>query len=261
MALTITHSKTNNVTDWTQADLDAQIALGNFAPGTLLADITLPSDWNANHALSGSIAWGEITGTLSSQTDLQTALNGKQASGNYITALTGDVTASGPGSVSATLATVNANTGSFGSATQVATFTVNGKGLITAAGNTSISIPASALSATSDGVFFGRTNGVGPGAGQELTITSFGEGWLQQADDIAGRSFLGLGSMAIQDASSVSISGGSVDVTSSTVNGVNLTTAGSATQYLDGTGNYSTPAGGSGLTRGQAYMQGFGAVM
>jgi hypothetical protein len=31
-------------------------------------------DWNANHTISGSIAWGEITGTLSSQSDLNTAL-------------------------------------------------------------------------------------------------------------------------------------------------------------------------------------------
>lgn len=30
-------------------------------------------------------AWGAITGTLSNQTDLQTALNGKQASGSYAT--------------------------------------------------------------------------------------------------------------------------------------------------------------------------------
>lgn len=35
---------------------------------------------------------------------LQTQLNGKQATGNYITALTGDVTASGPGSVASTIA-------------------------------------------------------------------------------------------------------------------------------------------------------------
>lgn len=37
-------------------------------------------------------------------TATQTALDGKQAVGNYITALTGDVTASGPGSVAATIA-------------------------------------------------------------------------------------------------------------------------------------------------------------
>ncbi len=42
-----------------------------------------------------------------------------------------------------TLATVNSNTGSFGNASSVSTFTVNGKGLITAAANTSIAIAAS----------------------------------------------------------------------------------------------------------------------
>lgn len=69
--------------------------------------------------------------------------NNKQATGNYITDLTGDVTASGPGSVTAALSTVNSNIGSFGSGAQVAVFTVNGKGLITAASNTSIQIAES----------------------------------------------------------------------------------------------------------------------
>lgn len=78
---------------------------------------------------AASVAWGEITGTLSDQTDLQNALDAKQATGNYITALTGDITASGPGSVAATLATVNSNVGSFTNAS----ITVNAKGLITAA--------------------------------------------------------------------------------------------------------------------------------
>lgn len=36
-----------------------------------------------NSGGGGGSSWGSITGTLSSQTDLQTALNGKQASGSY----------------------------------------------------------------------------------------------------------------------------------------------------------------------------------
>jgi len=52
-------------------------------------------------------------------------------------ALTGDITTSA-GAVATTLATVNGNVGSFGSATAAATFTVNAKGLITAAGSTTI---------------------------------------------------------------------------------------------------------------------------
>jgi hypothetical protein len=55
MAITIKHAKTDTIADWTQTDLDAQIALGNFPPGTLLADIVLPSDWNNDHTISGTV--------------------------------------------------------------------------------------------------------------------------------------------------------------------------------------------------------------
>lgn len=72
---------------------------------------------------------GSVSGYLSS-TDW-TTFNSKQAAGSYITALTGDVAAAGPGSSAATLATVNSNVGSF----SAANITVNAKGLITAASN------------------------------------------------------------------------------------------------------------------------------
>lgn len=45
----IKHKKFDNISDWTQADLDVQIALGNYAPGTVLTDIVLPSNWNDDH--------------------------------------------------------------------------------------------------------------------------------------------------------------------------------------------------------------------
>lgn len=54
--VSITHSKENNIPDWTQADLDAQIALGRYTPGTTLADIPLSSDWNADHIIDTSTA-------------------------------------------------------------------------------------------------------------------------------------------------------------------------------------------------------------
>lgn len=78
-----------------------------------------------------------------------TTFNAKQPAGNYITALTGDVTASGPGSVAATLTTVNGNVGSF----TYASITVNAKGLITAASSgtapvTSVSGTAGDISST-----------------------------------------------------------------------------------------------------------------
>jgi hypothetical protein len=52
--------------------------------------------------------------------------------GPAITGLTGDATATGPGVVPITLATVNSDVGTFGDATLVPVITVNAKGLVTA---------------------------------------------------------------------------------------------------------------------------------
>lgn len=65
--------------------------------------------------------------------------------GNQNITLTGDVTGSGTTAIVTTLATVNGNVGSFGSATQVPVFTVNGKGLITAVVNTTITPDAASI--------------------------------------------------------------------------------------------------------------------
>ena len=70
---------------------------------------------------------------------------------NAINQLTGDVTAgpaSGSQSQVATLATVNSNVGSFGSSTSIPSFTVNAKGLITAASGNAVVAPAGTLSGT-----------------------------------------------------------------------------------------------------------------
>jgi hypothetical protein len=72
MAITIKHAKTDTIADWTQSDLDAQIALGNFPPGTVLADIVLPSDWNNDHTILGTVP---IANGGTGQTTAITAIN------------------------------------------------------------------------------------------------------------------------------------------------------------------------------------------
>lgn len=84
---------------------------------------------SSKNVISSSVTATELGYVSGVTSAIQTQLNAKQASGNYITALTGDITASGPGSVAATLATVNSNVGSF----TYSSITVNAKGLITAA--------------------------------------------------------------------------------------------------------------------------------
>lgn len=70
----IKHAKQINLTqipDPTQADLDAQIALGNYPAGTLLADIWLPSDANSDHTIDGNLDLGSyslITDKITSKT-------------------------------------------------------------------------------------------------------------------------------------------------------------------------------------------------
>lgn len=76
-----------------------------------------------------------ITGTLIKQGNAPpTGTN----TGDQTITLTGDVTGSGTGSFTATLATVNSNVGAFGSATQAGIFTVNAKGLVTAASQSTV---------------------------------------------------------------------------------------------------------------------------
>lgn len=89
-----------------------------------------------NQALSLDTASAESTGSLTA-IDWST-FNGKQDAGNYITELTGDVTATGPDSTAATLATVNEDVGSFGSPTAAPVITVNGKGLVTAVSTSTV---------------------------------------------------------------------------------------------------------------------------
>jgi hypothetical protein len=79
-------------------------------------------------------------------------------------ALTGDITTTA-GALGTTLATVNSNVGTFGSATQSGTFTVNAKGLITAAANVTITPAVGSLTGAGSGVLTALGIAVGSAGG------------------------------------------------------------------------------------------------
>jgi hypothetical protein len=98
MTVIVKHNKTNTITDWTQAQLDEQIALGNFPSGTTLANIVLPSDWNNDHTLTG-------LGTMAEQDATAVAITGGTINNTTIgatTATTGKFTSVTTPSVTAT---------------------------------------------------------------------------------------------------------------------------------------------------------------
>ncbi len=103
-------------------------------------------------------ASGSVKGCLTS-TDW-TTFNGKQASGNYITALTGDVTASGPGSVGATIAAGAVDNSKVSASAAIAYSKLS----------LAASIANSDLATMATQTFKGRTT-AGTGAPQDLTVT------------------------------------------------------------------------------------------
>lgn len=151
------------------------------------ADITDATASNTGSTLvlrdgSGNFAAGTITAALSGNASTATTL---QTARNII--LSGDVagTASFNGSadaaVTATLANVNGSAGSFGSNTQVATFTVNAKGLVTASSNVSIAFPVTSVASKTGAVTLavGDVSGAAPLASPTFTGTPSTSGTFQ----------------------------------------------------------------------------------
>jgi hypothetical protein len=141
--------------------------------------------------ISGTILLGRHAGGSGNPQEVSVG-NGVEFHGSGIRreALTGDVTASA-GSNTTTLATVNANVGAFGSATQVAVVTVNAKGLVTAASNTTIT-PA-----------VGSITGLGTGVGDFLATPSSAN-LATAVSDETGTGALVFGSSPTIDAPTIS---------------------------------------------------------
>ncbi len=131
----ITLGNTNGSEAWINNDGSASFANGNAtidASGNLIANSFTTSGGTSSQFLKAD-------GSVDSNTYL---------TDNQNITLSGDISGSGTTSIGTTLATVNSNTGSFGSSTTIPTFTVNGKGLITAAGTSAVVAPAGTLTGT-----------------------------------------------------------------------------------------------------------------
>jgi len=115
------------------------VTVGKTLSGFTAATLTysaLDNRWNFNKDLNVANVYAELVGNASTATALKTARN-LSLTGDATTTLTGFDGTANLSSV-LTLATVNANVGTFGDSVTVPTFTVNAKGLITAASQTAI---------------------------------------------------------------------------------------------------------------------------
>jgi hypothetical protein len=136
------------------SSVDSRLALFDSTTGKLLKQSSLAE--SAVVSLTGSQALANKdlssgTNTFPTFNQNTTGSAATLTTSRTIGILTGDVTSAGSGfngsannTNATTLATVNSNVGSFGSATQVPVVTVNAKGLTTAASNTTIQLASTA---------------------------------------------------------------------------------------------------------------------
>ena len=175
------------------------------------------SDLTAGRTLSIDVNDANRTITLSANLTVSgTATVSGTNTGDQTITLTGDVTGSGTGSFTTTLANSGVTAGTYKSVT------VNAKGLVTSGTNpTTLAgygiVDAQALDATLTalaGVSTSANTLIYATASDTFTttsFTSFGRSLVDDADASAGRTTLGLGTMATQNASSVAITGGTID--------------------------------------------------
>ena len=154
--------------DGSGSGLDADLLQGHYPATTATSNTIVLRDASGNFAANTITA--ALTGNASTATKLATSRT---------IALVGDATASGSFDGSAnysqtlTLATVNTNTGTFGSGTAIPVVTVNGKGLVTAMSTAAINTTLSLAANTGTGsVSLGGTLRIAQGTGITTSVNS-----------------------------------------------------------------------------------------
>ena len=203
----------------TASTIVARDASGNFTAGTITATLSGNASTATTLASSRTIA---VTGDIS-----------------YSTSFDGSVNATGV----ATLATVNANAGAFGSATAIPVITVNGKGLITAISTTAVSIPSGALTFTGDVTGTGTTGSstalsIASGAVTNAMLAgSIANSKLANSSTTVGTTAIALGASSttlagLTSVTSTSFVGALTGNASTVTNGVYTTDTGSVTNTM-----------------------------
>lgn len=202
-----------------------------------------PSAHASTHAAAGSdpitISSSQVSGlgTLATQSGTFSGTSSGTNTGDQTIVLSGDVTGSGTGAITATLSGTAVTAGAYGSASSVATFTVDGKGRLTAAGSTSIAIAAGAVS--------GLATIATSGSGADLTNASVTNAKLANVSTATfkGRATAGTGSPEdITGTQATAL----LDTFTSTAKGLAPPSGGGTVNYLRADGTWATPPGTGG---------------
>ena len=200
-----------------------------------------------------------------------------QPAANYITGLSGDATASGPGVAAMTLATVNFSSGTFGNGNTIPIVTVNAKGLVTNITPVPITLPPLPLTFIGDVVGSGFTGSnitlllqnVNPNPYNTITPLKFsvnGKGLVTSASPITASDIVNIlgyypgtsgttgtsgtsGTTGTSGTSGTSGSDGTSGTSGTTgTSGTSATSGTSGTSGTDGTGGTSGTSGSTGTS-------------
>jgi hypothetical protein len=208
-----------NIPAYTAAGLGAQATL---VSGTNIKTINGTSVLGSGDiSISSSVAWGGINGTLSNQTDLQTALNGKQAAGSYANSTHSHVIAD----VTSLQSSLNAKLNISDSATMLSPY-------------------LKSASAGSTYVPLSRTiNGLDMSANRTLSTSDIGEGSNLYYSDTRSRAAHSLTSTGSSGAATYNSTTGVLNIPTYTLAGLGgepAITAGTTAQYWRGDKTWQT---------------------